>query len=53
MFARSESIAKLAQIDELRHLRFADDELRPILDFLLHVRIPEREGVPRIILPTG
>jgi len=41
----------LAEIHELRDLRFADDELRAVLDFLVHVREPEGNGVARIVLP--
>ena len=38
VFARAEGVAELAEINELRHLGFADDELRAVLDFLVHVR---------------
>ena len=38
VFARAETIAVLAEIDELRGLAFADDELRAVLDRLVVVR---------------
>jgi len=34
VFAGREGVAELAEIHELRGLRFADDELRAVLDFL-------------------
>jgi hypothetical protein len=51
VFARPKGVAELAEIHELRRLRFADDELRAVLDFLVHVREPEGNGVARIVLP--
>ena len=51
MLARRESVAELAEINELRDLRFAHDELRAVLDFLVVVRPAEAERVARIIGP--
>ena len=35
VLARAERVAELPQVDELRHLRLADDQLRAALDFLV------------------
>ena len=51
VFARAEQIAVLAQVDELHGLRFADDELRAALDFLVVVGKSVRERVARVIRP--
>ena len=51
VFARPEGVAELAQVNELRHLRFPHDELRAVLDFLVHIRVAEGNGVARIVLP--
>src|SRR5262249_35209321 len=37
--------------DELRDLRFADDELRAVLDLLVLVGKAVRQGVPRVVGP--
>jgi len=49
--ARPELVSKLAQVDELRDLRLADDELRAVLDLLVLVGEAERKRVARIIGP--
>jgi hypothetical protein len=51
VLARPERVAELSEVHELRDLRFADDELRASLDFLVLVRKPEGERVARIIGP--
>ena len=51
VFARPEGVAELAEIDELRDLRFADDELRAALDFLVLVGKAVRKRVARIVGP--
>ena len=38
VFAGAERVAELAEINELRRLRFADDQLRAVLDFLVLIR---------------
>ena len=39
------------EVDELRLLRLADDQLRAVLDRLVVVRKPERERVARVVGP--
>ena len=51
MFPRAKRVAEFTQINELRDLRFADDELRAALDFLVLIGKPERERVARIVRP--
>ena len=51
MFAGAKGVAKLAEINELRHLRFAHDKLRAVFDFLLQVRIAKGKSIAGIILP--
>ena len=51
VLARAERVAELAQVDELRHLRFANDQLRAVLDRLVIVREPERDRVARVVGP--
>ncbi len=51
VLARTERVAELAQIDELRDLRFADDELRAVLDLLVLVGEPVRKRVARVVGP--
>src|SRR6185369_17590156 len=51
ILARPESIAELAEIDELRDLRFADDQLRAALDLLVLVRKAVRQRIARIVAP--
>jgi hypothetical protein len=45
VLARSERVAKFAEIDELDLLRLANDELRAVLDRLVIVWKPIRERV--------
>ena len=51
MLAGPERVAELAEIDELRDLRFADDELRAVLDRLVLVRKAPRQRVARVVGP--
>ena len=51
VLARAEGVAELAEVDELRHLRFADDELRAVLDGLVLVGKPPRQRVARVVGP--
>ena len=47
----AEGVAELAEIDELRRLRFAHDELRAVLDFLVVVGKAVGERVARVVRP--
>src|SRR5262249_33297199 len=49
--AGAEGVSKLAEVDELRDLRFAHDELRAALDLLVLVGKTIGERVARIIGP--
>jgi hypothetical protein len=49
--AGPEGVAELAGVDELHHLRFADDQLGPVLDFLVVVREAIRQRVARVVGP--
>ena len=51
VLARPEGVAELAEVDELHHLRLADDQLRAVLDRLVVVRKAERERVARVVGP--
>ena len=51
VLARAERVAELAEVDELRDLRFAHDQLRAVLDFLVLVGKAERQRVARIVGP--
>ena len=51
VLAGPEQVAELAEVDELHHLRLADDELRAALDFLVIVGKPVRQRVARVIGP--
>ena len=51
VFAWPESIPVLPKVNELHHLAFAHDQLRPALDRFVVIRKPERECVARIIGP--
>ena len=51
VLARAERVAELAEVDELHRLRFAHDELRAALDFLVLVREAVGERVARVVLP--
>src|SRR5207248_10437970 len=51
ILARTERIAELAEIDELRNLRLADDQLRAVLDFLVVIGEAEGKRIARIIGP--
>ena len=46
-----ERVAELAEVDELRHLRLAHDQLRAVLDRLVVVRKAVRERVARVVGP--
>jgi len=50
-FAGAESVAELAEVHELRGLRFADDQLRAVFDFPILIRVTEGNGIAGIILP--
>src|SRR5690606_30929547 len=50
VFARSEGIPELAEIDELHHLALADDEIGAPLDLAILVRPPIAQGVPSVVL---
>ena len=45
VLARTERVAEFAEIHELHLLRLAHDQLRPVLDRLVVVRKPERQGI--------
>jgi hypothetical protein len=51
VLARSEGIAELAEVHELRHLRLAHDELRAALDRLVLVGEAVRQRVARVVGP--
>ena len=51
VLAGAERVAELAQVDELRRLRFADDELRAVLDLLVVVGETPADGVARVVGP--
>ena len=51
VLARLERVAELSEVDELRDLRLADDELGAVLDGLVFVRELPRERVPRVVGP--
>jgi hypothetical protein len=51
VLAGAEGVAELAEIDKLRHLRLAHDELGAALDFLVLVRKAPGERVARIVRP--
>ena len=51
MLPRAKRVAELTQVNELRDLRFADDELRAALDLFVLIGKPERERVARIVRP--
>ena len=51
VLAGTERVAELAEVDELRDLRFAHDELRAVLDFLVLVGEAERQRVARVVRP--
>ena len=51
VLAGAEGVAELAEVHELRHLRFADDELGVALDFLVLVGEPVRQRVARVVGP--
>ena len=50
VFAGAESVAELAEVDELHHLALAHDELGPVFDGLVFVRITPRQGVARVVV---
>ena len=50
-FPGRERVAELAEVDELRDLRLAHDQLRAVLDRLVVVRKPPGERVARVIRP--
>ena len=51
MLAGAEQVAEGAKVDELRLLRFADDQLRAVLDRLVVVRKAVGQSVARVIGP--
>ena len=51
VLARAEGVAELADVDELRMLRFADDQLRAVLDRLVVVGKAVRQRVAGVIGP--
>ena len=51
MLAGAESVAEFAEINELRHLRFAHDQLRAAFDLVILVGETERDGVARVVGP--
>src|SRR4029078_10936639 len=51
VLARTEGVAELAEIDELRGLRFPHDELRAALDFLVLIGEPVRQRIARVVRP--
>src|SRR6185503_2540989 len=51
MPAGTELVAELAEIDELRDLRFADDQLRTVLDLAVVIGKPVRQRVARVVGP--
>ena len=51
VLAGPEGVAELPEINELRDLRFAHDELRAVLDLLVVVRPAVAERVARVIGP--
>jgi hypothetical protein len=51
VLAGPERVAELAQVDELRDLRLAHDELRAVLDFLVLVGEAVRQRVARVVRP--
>ena len=51
VLARLEGVAELSEVDELRDLRLADDELSAVLDGLVLVGELPRERVPRVVGP--
>ena len=51
VLARTERVAELTDVDELRHLRLAHDQLCASLDGLVIVREAVRERVTRVVRP--
>jgi len=51
VLARTERVAELAEVHELHLLRLAHDQLRPVLDGLVVVREPVRQGVAGVVGP--
>ena len=51
VFARLEGIAKFTEVDKLRHLRFAHNQLRAVFDRLVFVGKAIRQRVAGIIRP--
>ena len=51
VLARPEGVAELAEVDKLRHLRLAHDQLRAVLDRLVVIRKAVRKGVARVVRP--
>ncbi len=53
MFAGAKGVTEFAQINELHHLRFTDDQLRAALDLFVVIGKPKGERVPRIVRPLN
>ncbi len=51
VLARAEGVAEFAQVNELRDLRFAHDQLRAALDLGVVIFEAERDRVARIVCP--
>jgi hypothetical protein len=49
--AGSELVAELAEVDELCDLRFADDQLRTVLDLAIVVGEPVAQRIARVVGP--
>src|SRR5213075_1606912 len=49
--AGAELVAELVEVDELRDLRFADDQLRTVLDLAIVVGEPVAQRIARVVGP--